>query len=980
MADLADPGFERFPAPEFPSGYVIPEAHLPDGPWPWMETVDLIALVAALAAATYLAHRARSRTGLLALSATSLAYFGFVREGCICPVGALQNVVLALSDRFYEIPAVVALLFLAPLAVAALFGRSFCAAVCPLGAIQEMVSVRPVRVPDWLDRPLRLLPYVYLGLVVLLASTGGAFLICRFDPFVSFFRFSGSPDRLALGIGLLLLGVFVARPYCRYLCPYGAVLGWFSRLSRWRIAVTPEGCTDCGICLDSCPLSAVDHPPPDRVKVRLPPLAVVALVLAFPLLGSTGWLIGHTLGGPLARMHPGVQLAEQVYLHQTGRVDASDDTIAAFHRAGGYDGATYTLARKTRRQFDRGAATVGAVLGLLLALRLLSATRNASAFEANRARCLQCGRCYGACPANRPARPPDRSHLARPAASTAAVAVLFLVAVTAILIVDPAGRVDLVGANPIDALKDDLARHPDDEGRLQALRDVDLQQREAFQQGRLRRRSAGWLLLAGGIALVGALRVHSAARRRAPRSPGRASLAARWPRDRRRVLAGLVVGAAVLFAAGGIAKIGSDDFMAGEGFRTALDQLASAQGGRMDEELPWARFRGPGGRGVAPTGDYPVNWDGTTGEAVLFATEIPLPGKGSPVAAGGRLFLTGATAERREVYAVDADTGALLWQRTVQPAFRVDEGEVWTMDLTGHAPSTPITDGHRVYAIFANGDVAAFDLDGHELWCHNLGTPDSAYGYATSLIRHDKLLLVQLDQGLAEDGRSQLLALDALTGQVIWRKPRPVDNSWSTPVVIEAAGRQQLLTTATPYLIAYDPGDGEEIWRAKVLRGDSAASPILAGGHVVVFVPGSQAIALRPDGSGDVTDTHVVWRTDGDFPELCSPTTDDRLLFTLTRGGHLLALDLTDGSILWDHHLPGPFSSSPSLVGSRLVVTNEAGRTWFLDAGPLYVELGTADLGEPVFASPVFFDGRIYLRGERRLFALSDGASDGVRP
>ena len=972
MTGQGDPGFERFPAPEFSSGYAIPETHLPDGPWPWMETVDLLALLAALAAATYLAHRARSRTGLLALSAASLTYFGFIREGCICPVGALQNVVLALGDPFYEIPAVVVLLFLAPLAVAALFGRAFCAAVCPLGAIQEMVAVRPRPVPVWLDRPLRLLPYVYLGLVILLASTGGAFLICRFDPFVSFFRLSGSPDRLALGIALLLLGVFVARPYCRYLCPYGVVLGWFSRLSRWRIAVTPQGCTDCGVCLDSCPLGAVDQPPPRRRGAKLPPLALAALVLAFPLLAGGGWLLGEALGGPLARIHPGVQLAEQVYLHQTGRVDASDDTIAAFHRAGGLDGATYSLARKTQGRIGRGAAVMGAVLGLLLALRLWTATRSVSAFEADRARCLQCGRCYGDCPANRPSRPPDRSHLARPAAATAVVAGVFLVAVTAALVADPAGRMDLVDANPIDTLKDDLARHPDDEPQLTALRDADLEQREAFLEGRHRRRSAGWLLLAGAIALVAALRVHSAARRQAPRPPGRASLAARWTRDRRRVLTGLAAGVAILFATGTAVVVGSDDFMAGDGFRAALDDLSSAGRGDVDEDLPWARFRGPGGRGGAAPGDYPTRWDGAAGDAVLFATEIPLPGKSSPVAAGGRLFLTGATADRREVYAVDADSGALLWQRAVEPAFRVDEGEVWTMDLTGHAPSTPVTDGQRVYAIFANGDVAAFDLDGHELWCHNLGTPDSAYGYATSLVRHGRRLLVQLDQGLAEDGRSQLLALDALTGQVLWRKPRPVDNSWSTPVVVEAAGRQQLLTTATPYLIAYDPDDGVELWRAEVFRGDSAASPILSAGLVVVFVPGAEAVALRPDGTGDVTDTHVVWRTRGDFPELCSPTTDGRHLFTITRGGHLLAQDLSDGSILWDHRLPGPFSSSPSIMGSRLVVTSEAGHTWFLEAGPQYVELGTAELDEPVFASPVFLDGRIYLRGEQRLYALGE--------
>jgi polyferredoxin len=254
---------QRFPPPEFESGYVRP---IMPTPWPratWQEAADVAALVVALGVAAWLALRARSRRGLWVLGVLSLIYFGFYRGGCVCPIGAIQNVSLALADSSYVVPLTVVIFFVAPLVFALLFGRVFCGSVCPLGAIQDLVLFRPVRLPPWLDRALRVVPFLYLGVAVLFAATDSMFLICRYDPFVAFFRLTGTLEMLAFGGGMLVLAAFVGRPYCRFLCPYGALLGLCSRWAWKRVSVTPDECIVCSLCEDACPFDAIRTPTPE---------------------------------------------------------------------------------------------------------------------------------------------------------------------------------------------------------------------------------------------------------------------------------------------------------------------------------------------------------------------------------------------------------------------------------------------------------------------------------------------------------------------------------------------------------------------------------------------------------------------------------------------------------------------------------------------------------------------------------------------
>ena len=241
--------------------YVTPDVQKPRPREYWLEVLDVGLLAFAMGIAVWLVVSRRSRGLALALTVACLAYFGFYREGCVCPIGSIQNVAVALTNPGYKIPMVVTAVFFLPLVVALFFGRAFCGGVCPLGAMQELVVLKPVQVPRKLDNALGLLKYVYLGLAILLAVQPGIardFVICRFDPFVGFFRREGFAHMMLIGSGFLVLGTVVGRPYCRYLCPYGGLLSWCSRLATRGVTITPSKELDCGLCAGACPYGAIE--------------------------------------------------------------------------------------------------------------------------------------------------------------------------------------------------------------------------------------------------------------------------------------------------------------------------------------------------------------------------------------------------------------------------------------------------------------------------------------------------------------------------------------------------------------------------------------------------------------------------------------------------------------------------------------------------------------------------------------------------
>ena len=282
--------------------------------------------------------------------------------------------------------------------------------------------------------------------------------------------------------------------------------------------------------------------------------------------------------------------------------------------------------------------------------------------------------------------------------------------------------------------------------------------------------------------------------------------------------------------------------------------------------------------------------------------------------------------------------------------------------------------------MFANGDLAAFDYSGKLAWSQSLGIPDNAYGHAASLALYKDLLLVPMDQGTMTANRSKLVALNMATGKVVWQKIRPVGSSWTTPIVIQHAGRDQIITTANPWVIAYDPKDGAELWRAKCLQGDVAPSPVYADGVVYATANDSAPLcAIKVDGKGDVTATHILWKGEDNVPDTCSPVATEKFVFLLTSAGMVTGYDAKKGDKLWEEDLGNlKFKSSLSLVGSRLYLIDEDGKGVILEPGPdKCKKVGEMNLGEACVTCPAFQDGRIYLRGEKNLFCIGKPHAQG---
>lgn len=395
----------KFPPPEFESGYAMPQMQNPAARGQWLDYIDVAVLAAALGVASWAVHKKRSRKWVVGTGIFSLLYFGFYREGCVCAIGSIQNVSLGLFNSSYAVPIGVLVFFALPLIVALFFGRTFCASVCPHGAIQDLVLLKSVKVPAWLEQGLGVIPFVYLGLAVLFAATGSAFIICEYDPFIPIFRLSGSTTALAIGASFLVASVFIGRPYCRFLCPYGALLRLSSVFARWQVRITPDHCTKCTLCAETCPFGVIREPATSATPRTLSAgrKRLVWGLAALPLFIAVAAYAGNRFAQAGARVHPDVRLAES-YTTVGGPERAVDNKEKiALTRAEQAGKELLKRAESAKQRIGTGGWLFGGFAGLVIGLKLLglaSGTRRTD-FEPDRAGCFGCARCFSSCPQQR---------------------------------------------------------------------------------------------------------------------------------------------------------------------------------------------------------------------------------------------------------------------------------------------------------------------------------------------------------------------------------------------------------------------------------------------------------------------------------------------------------------------------------------------------------------------------------------------------
>jgi polyferredoxin len=395
----------RFPKPDFESGYQYPlhQSIIPNEQvWVWIDIAMLVLLMGFVAWAVI---KRGVRWPVIAVSLFSVAYFGFFRKGCVCSIGSVQNVALALVDPTYSIPFVVLLMFVLPLIFTLLFGRVFCAGVCPIGALQELVNVKNYKISKAVAAVLGLIPWIYLTLAVLFAVTGSAFIICRFDPFVGIFRLGGDVGLILFGTLLLIAAIFTGRPFCRFICPYGALLSLFSRVSVWKITMTKKQCINCELCHNACPVDAIKPPYDNKVKENR--FQGVKRSLNFfvilPLIIAAGAILLRSVGSELSRVHKEVKLYDMVMQHEADPQDVLSIELETFYGQGNKVEDLAERYQAIQDDFKFYSTIAGVFIGLIIGLTLisLSVKRTRTQYEIEHKNCVACGRCFSYCPQNK---------------------------------------------------------------------------------------------------------------------------------------------------------------------------------------------------------------------------------------------------------------------------------------------------------------------------------------------------------------------------------------------------------------------------------------------------------------------------------------------------------------------------------------------------------------------------------------------------
>jgi outer membrane protein assembly factor BamB len=407
----------------------------------------------------------------------------------------------------------------------------------------------------------------------------------------------------------------------------------------------------------------------------------------------------------------------------------------------------------------------------------------------------------------------------------------------------------------------------------------------------------------------------------------------------------------------------------------------------------WPQFRGPGGQGVSSETGVPVTWTATAN--VAWKTDLGGAGHSSPIVWNDRIFLTlfretpgGSWAITRAinrrlrrgitvtghlfVVCLDRTSGRVLWEREVAvPAL-----EEVHADSNPAAP-TPVTDGSAVYVYFGSFGLLAFDFAGHRIWERRFGPFPNEHGSASSPIVHGNALILNCDT----EGDDFLLAVDKRTGKTLWQTKRDSARGWSTPAIWSAGGRDVIVINGDSRIAAYHPATGREEWTVDSVSGRIVPTPVSARGLLFVAAssPGESAFlaAIRPDGHGNITSTHVAWRHDRAAPFLPSPIVVDDYLFTVRSGGVMTCLEAASGTLVWQSRLPasGTYFASPVAVEGRIYIINEDGQATVVAAKPAFELLGSSDLGQRTMASPAVSGGQMFIRTGTHLWAIGRARS-----
>ena len=417
---------------------------------------------------------------------------------------------------------------------------------------------------------------------------------------------------------------------------------------------------------------------------------------------------------------------------------------------------------------------------------------------------------------------------------------------------------------------------------------------------------------------------------------------------------------------------------------------------RVARAADWPQWRGPQGNGSSLETGLPLEWSETAG--IAWKADIPEWGSSTPVMAGDAVFVTSHVDEQQLVLAkLDRTTGKLLWTRQVGSGVtprlpKMSKSDEQRRQQAFHkihnlASPSPATDGQLVVVHFGNGDLAAYDYEGQQLWHRNLQEDYGPYtiwwGHANSpLLYQDLVISACIQDGLRDlpepHSSSYVVAHHKRTGEVVWKVLRPTDarqepcDGYTTPTLWQNAGRTEVLIYGGQMLDAYHPRTGEQLWYLPNLTGSRVIAGPLAAGEMIYIVQGKRnpLLAVRPSGDGKREASDVVWQHERATPDSPTPTLWGDLLFTVNETGIATCFDARTGKVHWTQRLGGDYRASPLAAEGRVYFLNLEGKTTVVAASEKFEKLAENELDDDTIASPVAAGGKIFLRGRKTLYCL----------
>jgi len=413
----------------------------------------------------------------------------------------------------------------------------------------------------------------------------------------------------------------------------------------------------------------------------------------------------------------------------------------------------------------------------------------------------------------------------------------------------------------------------------------------------------------------------------------------------------------------------------------------------------WSQWRGPEGNGISVETNLPAEW--SDNKNIKWKTPIPGRGHSSPVVWDNRIFLTtdveGETvpgakavehmdsgkpfkhpdsvgADRKhtfKVLCIDRGTGKTLWEQTAYEGTVYDDRH----RKSSFASPTPATDGTYVFAYFGTEGLFCYDFSGKQIWKVAPGPIATlGMGTGTSPVLFENAVILQCDEDNGE--KSFIMALDKKTGKELWKTPRKVQVSWSTPLIVRGPQRTEMITSGNELIISYDPKTGKELWRTKGHSSNAIATPLAGNGMVFVYAgfPVKKTLAITLGASGDLSDSkNIAWQYDKGTAYVPSSILYGEYLYLLSDRGIITCLEAKTGKIVYEGGripIPATFTASPVAFDGKILLTSEDGDTFVIKAGPKHEVIATNSIAEPVFASPAISDGMIFIRGERNLYCI----------